>query len=141
MNPDDICKAAVITKFCLRNAAQSSQRHIDYVLRGLDFASPYLDNILIFSENTASHIYHLHTIFQRLDDKNLLINVKKCEYFVSEVQFLEHSISSKIISTIPTKLNIIKAPPLSKKNLRSFLGAVNFYHRFILMASSLLTPL
>ena len=101
-------------RFGLRNAAQFFQRHIDYVLRGLDFASPYLNDILIFSENTASHIDHLHTIFRRLGDNNLLINVKKCKYFASEVQFLGHSISSKGICTIPAKLDIIKVLPLPK---------------------------
>ena len=49
MNPDDICKTAVITSFGLfeylkipfglRNAAQTFPRHIDHVLRGLDFVS------------------------------------------------------------------------------------------------------
>ena len=153
MNPDDICKTAVITPFGLfeylkmpfglRNAAQTFQRHIDHVLRGLDFVSPYLDDILVFSEDTASHLDHLHTIFQRLNDNNLLINANKCAYFASEVQFLGHSISSFGVSTIPGKLDVITNLPLPKSvtNLRSFLGAVNFYHRFIPMASSLLAPL
>jgi len=72
MNPDDIWKTAVITPFGLfeyfkipfdlRNEAVSFQQHIDYVLRGLDFASPYLDNILVSSEDTAPHIDQLHNI-------------------------------------------------------------------------------
>jgi len=64
-------------------------------------------------------------------------------YLASEVQFLGHSISSRGIDTIPEKLNSINSLPLPKTvtNLRSFLGAVNFYHRFIPMASSLLAPL
>ena len=83
-------------------------------------------------------LYFLHTILHI----NLLINVKKCEYFASDVQFLGHSISSKGISTILAKLDIIKALPLPKSviNFRSFLGAVNFYNMFIPMASSLLSP-
>ena len=153
VNPNDICKTAVITPFGLfeyvkmpfglRNAAQSFQRHIDYVLRGLDFARPYLDDILVFSDDLHSHTEHLNSIFQRLHDNHLLINIKKCQYFASEVQFLGHSISSRGISTIPEKLKTIATLPLPKTvtNLRSFLGAVNFYHRFIPMASSLLSPL
>jgi len=68
MNPDDIGKTAVITlfglfeylkmPFGLSNAAQTFQRYIDHVLRGLDFVSPYLDDILVFSEDTESHIDH-----------------------------------------------------------------------------------
>ena len=64
VNPDDICKTAVITPFGLfeylkmpfglRNANQSFQRHIDYVLRDIDFVRPYLDDILIFSDDSHS---------------------------------------------------------------------------------------
>ena len=92
VNPDDICKTAVITPFrlfeylkmpfCLRNAAQSFQAHIDHVLRGLDFVRPYLDDILAFSDNVTSHTEHLHITFRRLNENNLLINKKKCEYFL-----------------------------------------------------------
>ena len=153
VNPDDICKTAVITPFGLfeylkmpfglRNAAQSFQRHIDYVLRDLDFVRAYMDDILVFSQDVRSHADHLHAVFQRLNDNNLLINEKKCEYFSSEVKFLGHSISLDGIRTIPEKLDVIKSLPLPRTvtNLRSFLGAVNFYHKFIPMASSLLSPL
>ena len=93
-----------------------------------------------FSENIASYIDHLHTIFRRLDDNNLLINVQKGEYYASEVQYLGHSISSKGIYTIPAKLDTINTLLLLKSvtNLHTFLGEVNFYHMFISMASSLL---
>ena len=113
VNPADICKTAVITPFGLfeylkmpfglRNAAQSFQRHIDYVLRDLDFTRPYLDDILVFSEDSHSHTEHLHQAFQRLNDNNLLINQKKCEYFSLEVKFLGHSLSSKGVGTLPKK--------------------------------------
>ena len=101
VHPDDICKTAVITPFglfeyikmpfCHCNAAQSFQRYIDHVLRNLDFARPYLDGILIFFRNSK----HLHEVLQCLNDHNLLINTKKCEYFSSEVKFLGHLIFSE----------------------------------------------
>ena len=77
VHPDDVCKIAVITQFGLfeyikmpfglRNAAQSFKRHIGHVLRNLDFAHPYLDDIFIFSDNTLSHTKHLHEVLQRLN--------------------------------------------------------------------------
>ena len=48
--------------FGLRNAAQSFQYHIDHVLRDLDFVRPYLDDILIFSDDSHSHAEHLHQV-------------------------------------------------------------------------------
>jgi len=80
--------------------------------------------------------------FQCLNN-NLLINQKKCEHFSPEVKFLGHLISSKGIATLPEKLDHINYLPLPRTvtNLRSFLGAVNFDHKFIPMASSILPPL
>lgn len=153
VSPEDIPKTAVITPFGLfeylmmpfglRNAAQSFQRHIDTVLRDCDYARPYLDDILIFSPDNSSHQTHLHNVLQKLHDNNLLINMGKCEFFSEEVQFLGHLISSKGVRPIPARLEAISLIKLPKTvtNLRSFLGTVNFYHRFIPDASSLLAPL
>ena len=62
VHPDDVCKTAIIAlfglfeyikmPFGLSNAAQSFQHYTDHVLCYLDFASPYLDDILIFSYKT-----------------------------------------------------------------------------------------
>ena len=150
---EDIPKTAVITPFRLfeylmmpfglRNAAQSFQRHIDTILRDCSFARPYLDDILIFSSDNVSHHKHVREVLQKLNDSNMVINTKKCEFFSAEVQFLGHLISSDGIRPIPSKLETISRITLPKTvtNLRSFLGAVNFYHKFIPGASSLLSPL
>ena len=76
VNPDDICKTAIITPFGLfeylkmpfglRNAAQSFQRHIDYVLRDLDYVRAYMDDILVFSQDVRSHADHLLAVFNVL---------------------------------------------------------------------------
>lgn len=151
--PDDIMKTAVITPFGLfeyvmmpfglRNAAQSFQRHIDTVLRDVDCARPYLDDILVFSPNISVHQEHLDSVLRKLNGNNLIINLKKCIFFAQEVQFLGHLVSSKGVRPLPEKIETISQLKLPKTvtNLRSFLGAVNFYHRFIPQASSLLAPL
>jgi len=150
---EDIPKTAVITPFGLfeyvmmpfglRNAAQSFQRHIDTILRDCSFAKPYLDDILIFSSDNVSHRIHVHEVLKKLNDNNMVINPMKCEFFSLEVQFLGHLISSNGIRPIPSKLETIRGITLPKTvtNLRSFLGAVNFYHKFIPGASLLLSPL
>ena len=72
-----------------------------------------------------------------------MVNLRKCEFYSEEVQFLGHLISAKGIRPIPSKLETISNIKLPKTvtNLRSFLGAVNFYHRFLPKASALLSPL
>jgi len=150
---DDIPKTAVITPFGLfeylmmpfglRNAAQSFQRHIDNVLSDCPFSRPYLDDILVFSPDLQTHKSHLSSVLKKLNDHNLVINLKKCTFFAEEVQFLGHLLSHKGIRPLPSKLETIALLKLPKTvtNLRSFLGAVNFYHRFIPNASSLLAVL
>lgn len=151
--PEDVQKTAVITPFGLfeylmmpfglRNAAQTFQRHIDHILKDFPFATAYLDDILIFSPDFSSHDNHLRSVLKKLSDNCLKIKLSKCDFFRHEVQFLGHSISSNSVRPITSRLNAISELPLPKTvtKLRSFLGAVNFYHRFIPHASSILAPL
>jgi hypothetical protein len=87
VHPDDIQKTAITTlfglfefpfmSFGLRNAAQTFQRFMDEVLRGLDFCFAYLDDILIFSRSPEEHEQHLRTLFDRLQKCGILINPAK----------------------------------------------------------------
>ncbi len=72
--------------FGLRNASQTFQRFIDYVLRGLDFCCAYVDDILSSSMDEEEHLRH----FRRLDDYGLAVNAEKCCFGRAEVSFLGH---------------------------------------------------
>ncbi|CAH8451280.1 unnamed protein product [Heterobilharzia americana] len=89
VHPDDVPKTAVITPFGLfeflrmpfglRNAAQTFQRFIHDVLRGLDFAYAYLDDILIASPDEDTHFNHLKQVFARLSEHSMTVNLAKCQ--------------------------------------------------------------
>ena len=84
----DIPKTAVITPFGLfeflrmpfglRNAAQTFQRFMDQVCRGLDSVYVYLDDILVASETPEEHLAHLRALFDRLAQHGVTINPEKC---------------------------------------------------------------
>ena len=113
MAPEDIAKTAVITPFGLfeylrmpfglRNAAQSFQRFIDQVFRGLDFVYAFIDDVLIASSNPDEHKLHLRQVFQRLDQYGITANPKKCNFGQTEIDFLGHHIDKHGISPLPEK--------------------------------------
>ena len=153
VHPDDVPKTAICTPFGLfeflrmpfglRNAAQTFQRFIDEVLRGLDFVYAYIDDVLIASSSEAEHLTHLNILFNRLSEYGIVINPSKCILGAASLEFLGHQISVHGISPLPQKVQAIQdfPAPSSLRKLREFLGLVNFYRRFIPHCASLVQPL
>lgn len=119
--------------FGLCNAAQTFQRFINEVLTGLDFASAYIDDIIIGSKDENEHLSHLRQVFERLKKYQLTINPEKCVFMKSEVKFLGHQVSCSGIRPIPAKVEIIRnfQRPTQAKDLKTFIAMINFYRRFI----------
>ncbi|XP_076247822.1 uncharacterized protein LOC143187496 [Calliopsis andreniformis] len=88
---------AVNTMFGLRNAAQTCQRFVDEITRGLDFVYAYIDDFLIASENEEQHTKHLSILFKRLQDYGVVINPAKRIFGVREITFLGYV----VIATVP----------------------------------------
>ena len=153
VHPNDIPKTAISTPFGLfeflrmpfglRNAAQTFQRFIDEVLRGLDFVYAYIDDLLIASSSEAEHLEHLEVLFNRLSKYGIVINPSKCIFGIASIEFLGHQISTHGISPLAQKVQVIQdfPAPSSLRKLREFLGLVNFYRRFIPNCASLVQPL
>jgi len=150
---DDIPKTAVTTPFglfefpvmCfgLKNAAQTFQRFVNEVLRGLDFAYAYVDDVLIASKTEAEHEAHLRVVLGRLQSSGIAINPGKCVFGVQQLTFLGHVVNGEGCQPLPERVDDIQNWPLptTKKGLQRFLGSVNFYHRFIRNAARLQAPL
>ena len=130
--------------FGLRNAAQTFQRFIDQVLRGLHFCYAYIDDILIASTSTEEHQHHLRAVLARLDEHGVLVNPVKCAFGVAlQLEFLGHRVSSQGICPLEEKVQTIRdfPQPATQRKLREFLGLVNFYHRFLPHCAETLQPL
>ena len=153
VNPNDIHKTAITTPFSLfeflrmpfglRNAAQMFQRFMDQALRGLSFVYTYIDDVLIASATPEEHLEHLHTVFERLTANGIVVNPNKCVFGVEELDFLGHHIDRKGITPLQGKVQtVLNFPqPTSQRQLRRFIGLINFYHRFIPHGAELLHPL
>ena len=119
--------------FRLMQAPAYFQRLINKVLVGLDFAFVYLDDILVHSPDVPTHLKHIRQLFQRLREADLKLNMEKCNFFKTHVQYLGHLISGDGVEPLPKKLESIKKmlPPTTPKEIKQFLGLVGYYQKFI----------
>ncbi|MDA8002237.1 MAG: reverse transcriptase domain-containing protein, partial [Alphaproteobacteria bacterium] len=153
VEPEDIPKTAIITPFGLfeflrmpfglRNAAQTFQRFIDQVLRGLPFSYAYLDDLLIASSTPEEHQHHLQAVLARLQEHGVIINPAKCILGKDQLEFLGHHVDADGIRPLESKVQAIRdfPKPTSQRKLREFLGLVNFYRRFVPHGAAILAPL
>jgi hypothetical protein len=107
------------------------------------FVVVFIDNILIYSKTDEDHANHIRIVLQRLRDHHLYAKFSKCEFWLNSVKFLGHTISSEGISVDPTKVQEVMdwKPPTSVHQIRSFLGLVGYYRRFIPDFSKIAKPM
>ncbi|XP_017575179.2 uncharacterized protein K02A2.6-like [Pygocentrus nattereri] len=117
------------------------QRAMDQILNGLAEVQCYLDDTLIAGKTEEEHLRNLDATLQRLKEHGVLKS--KCEFFQPSVEYLGHVIDSQGLHKAPSKVKaIMEAPaPQNVSQLRSYLGLLNYYGRFVLNLASLLKPL
>ncbi|MCI17964.1 retrotransposon protein, partial [Trifolium medium] len=107
------------------------------------FVVVFIDDILIYSKSEEEHKEHLSIVLQVLQEKKLYAKLSQCEFWLKEVSFLGHIISSGGISVDPAKVDAVSqwGTPDSVAEIRSFLGLAGYYRRFIEGFSRLALPL
>jgi hypothetical protein len=87
------------------------------------FVVVFIDDILIYSKGVEYHEEHLRVVLQRLRDHQLYAKFSKCEFWINEVSFLGHVISSEGIAVDPSKVRDVLdwEPPKSVHQVRIFL--------------------
>uniref|UniRef100_A0A3B3HAG4 Gypsy retrotransposon integrase-like protein 1 n=3 Tax=Oryzias latipes TaxID=8090 RepID=A0A3B3HAG4_ORYLA len=123
-----------VLPFGLHGAPATFQRLMNQVLCGVsEFAAAYLDDIVIFSNTWDEHLGHLERVLDCLQGAGLTVNPSKCVFAKPETDYLGYIIGNGMIKPQTDKVSAIQSCPLpvTKKQLRSFLGMAGFYHRFI----------
>ena len=131
--------------FGATNAPATFQRLMHDCLGDLNmnWCIVYLDDIIIFSDTKEEHLKRLEAVFQKLITAGLKLKPSKCHFFREEIEYLGHVVSGKGISTNPKKVEAVaKWPtPQTVYDVRSFLGFVGYYRRFIKNFSKIAKPI
>ena len=114
----------------LCNSPDIFQEKMNDLMQELEFARAYIDDLLITSNvSYEQHLEHLEAVFTRLKDAGLKVNLTKSKLCRTELEYLGYWITRQGIQPLTKKVEAILAiaQPKTKKQLRSFIGMVNFY--------------
>ncbi|XP_058457114.1 uncharacterized protein K02A2.6-like [Malaya genurostris] len=120
------------------SSAAIFQQVMEQVLSGLKHIRCYLDDVLIAGRDLEDCSRKVFAVLDRLAKVNIKVNWSKCKFFVSSLPYLGHVISENGLLPCPDKLATIReaAVPKNVTELKSFLGLVNYYGKFIPHLSS-----
>ena len=130
--------------FGLRNALATFQRLVDRVLGGLEaFAAPYIDDIIIFSNDCKQHFGHIREVIGRLQQAGLTAMPAQCKWAKRTLEFLGHVVGYGLVSVPEAKVEALRnyKRPKTKAQLKSFLGLTGYYRCFIFNYANYSKPL
>ena len=132
-----------VMPFGLVNSQATFQRLMDNTLKGLDRVESYIDDCIIFSTSFEEHLTDLRDVFERLEQANIRVKYRKCQFGFDEVEFLGHLVSERGRRPTPTAAQkLAKFPtPKSVGELQRFLGSINFYRSYIPNLAGIAKPL
>jgi len=119
------------------------QREVEKVFKNCPFTANLLDDLIATGRNDSEHLENLKEVFKRCKEAGFQLNKEKCEFFKTQVEYLGHVIDKDGLKTSEKKVSCISKMPVPKNvsELKSFLGMINYYGKFIKKLSTLLAPL
>ena len=131
--------------FGLTNAPATFQRLMESCLGELhlNWCIIYLDDIIVFSRTQEEHVHRLKAVTSKLREAGLKLKPTKCDLFKQQINYLGHVVSKEGVSTDPDKIAAVTEwpQPTTVTEVRSFLGFVSYYRRFIPNFSKVAKPL
>lgn len=119
------------------------QRAMDQVLQGIPGVACYLDDIIVTGRSTEGHLTNIETVLKRLQTYGLKVNESKCQFLQDSVEYCGHVISECGLHQSCKKVQAVAEMPRPSDvtQLRSFLGVVQYYAKFLPNLASRLEPL
>jgi len=128
----------------IKNSPDIFQNVMNNLLGDLENVRVYLDDILVTTPGTfTDHLNALTPVLHRLDAAGFRANIRKCTFATSELEYLGYWLTRNGIQPQPKKVEAILRlePPKNKRQLRTFLGMVNYYRDMWKRRSHVLAPL
>ena len=119
------------------------QRTMEGILKGIPYVHAYLDDILVTGTSESEHLQILEQVLTRLEEVGIRLKESKCQFLLPSVEYLGYRISGNGIQPTEEKLRAIRDAPTPRdlSQLKSFLGLLNYYGKFLPHLSSTLAPL
>lgn len=130
--------------FGLSNAPAVFQRMMNQILGPYrDIAAVYLDDVILPSKNPEENLCSVHTIFQTLRNENLTLNINKCVFLCSTINYLGFEIDQYGVRPGAAKIEAVRYFPVPKavKQVRQFLGLTGYFRKFVKNYSAIVKPL
>lgn len=132
--------------FGMKTSPAIFQRILNNIIRKhglLKFVGNYIDDILIFSKNFEEHLEHLGKLLHAITEKGFRLKFSKCTFASDTVNYLGHIIKYNTVTPMKDNLKAIRnfPTPTTQKNIRQFLGKINFYHEYVPKIAVTLEPL
>jgi RNase H-like domain found in reverse transcriptase/Reverse transcriptase (RNA-dependent DNA polymerase) len=128
----------------LCNSPDVFQEKMSNLMSDLDFVRAYIDDLLILTKNSFhDHLQKLSNVLNRLQKAGLKVNAKKSFFAREQLEYLGYWITRNGIQPSLSKVTAIQqlAEPRNKKELRKFIGMVNYYRDMWIRRSDILAPL
>ena len=126
--------------FGVASAPAIFQCTMDSLLQDLPYVCIYLDDILTTGPTDETHTKMLNEVLCRLNDAGVRLKWEKCFFMLPAVGYLGHRISASGLQLTDGKIKALKDAPVPHvSQLKSFLGLLNYYGKFIPKLSTLFT--
>ena len=129
--------------FGISPAAEIYQREIELVLSGIPGVCNISDDIIIGGKTAEELLNRQKLVLDRLEERNLTINLRKSKFLQDEILYMGHKISEDGIAPDSTKIDVINTlkAPNNIKELRSFLGMITYCSKFLPNFATITDPL